>query len=320
MISVVCFPLSVLTIFVFSMYQIFLTKKCEYQNRLLNVLYFHLATFLNIGVVLNVARLAFILLELQDSQNVQIAFSILKFFQTFSGLLLAALIGKYSKSSDVSDGENVFPAIVSLIRNFKMSLYLKLSTKILGKWVVMMVVALSSTICLVSSTYCYLAGDWKKCFKNNFLRVCQSVLVPTFACCLVILSDLTTIKLKKKISELRAESQTAMSREVAVIQMNNFLPSQQGPDCCSTRDHVRSISTSSRLVTNSLLSMSTGFLTLLLNVTVAGIATFLLEPIWSWQLDVLLITSQFVTAAIWIGRGKDLREFTSQTVKRIIKI
>ena len=66
--------------------------------------------------------------------------------------------------------------------------------------------------------------------------------------------------------------------------------------------------------------MSTGFLTLLLSVTVAGIASFLLEPIWSWQLDVLLITNQFVTAAIWIVRGKDLREFTSQTVKRIIKI
>ena len=125
-----------------------------------------------------------------------------------------------------------------------MSLYLKLSTKILGKWVVMMVVALASTICLLSSTYCFVAGDWKKCFKNNFLRLCQTALVPIFACCLVILSDLTTIKLKKKISELSAESQTVMSTELAVIQMNNLCPSQQGPDCCSARDHVRSISTS----------------------------------------------------------------------------
>ena len=80
------------------MYQIFLSKKCEYQNRLLNVLYFHTATFLNIGVALNVARLTLILLELEDGQNFQFAFSILKYFQTFSGLLLAALIGKYSQN------------------------------------------------------------------------------------------------------------------------------------------------------------------------------------------------------------------------------
>ena len=206
------------------MYQIFLTKKCEYQNRLLNILYFHFATFLEIGVVLNLIKLVAILLDLENIRSFQTAFAILKFFQTIAGFLFAALI-----------------AVVSLIRNFKMSLYLKLSTRILGKWIVMMVVMMASSICLVSSTYCYLTRDWMRCFQNNFLRTCQVLLVPTFACCFVIISDLTTTKLKEKISEVRisTESQMVVPEEPAVIQINNFFPAQQGPACCSARDHIR---------------------------------------------------------------------------------
>ena len=207
------------------MYQIFLTKKCEYQNRLLNILYFHCATCLEIGVVLNLIKLVAILdLDLENSQSIQTAFAILKFFQTIAGFLFAALI-----------------AVVSLIRNFKMSLYLKLSTRILGKWIVMMVVMMAFSICLVSSTYCYLTRDWMRCFQSNFLTTCQVLLVPTFACCLVIISDLTTTKLKEKISEVRisTESQMVVPEEPAVIQINNFFPAQQGPACCSARDHIR---------------------------------------------------------------------------------
>ena len=67
--------------------------------------------------------------------------------------------------------------------------------------------------------------------------------------------------------------------------------------------------------------MSTGFVTLLLFLTVAGVTTLLVkEPIWSWQLSVLFICTNFITATVWIIRGKDLKEFTVQIVKRICNI
>ena len=137
---------------------------------------------------------------------------------------------------------------MSVIRNFKMSLYLELSLKLQGKWIALLILLLACTISLGSYTRCYLMGDmWSgKCNGNNVVRTIQILIIPTLACCLLILSDLTTTKLQKKISELRTRAvadQESTGPSVIEVQMNNFFPNQHGggQNCCSARDHVRSV-------------------------------------------------------------------------------
>ena len=62
---------------------------------------------------------------------------------------------------------------MSVIRNFKMGLYLKLSTRLQGKWLAVTVLLLASIISVVSSTYCHHTANGQKCFQQNFLRTCQ---------------------------------------------------------------------------------------------------------------------------------------------------
>ena len=84
---------TVITIFLFSMYQMFLTKKCEYQHRLLNVLYFQVALFLDLGVIMNLVKIVAIFVGIED-ENFLTSFSVLKYFQVTSGFLYGAFIGK----------------------------------------------------------------------------------------------------------------------------------------------------------------------------------------------------------------------------------
>ena len=85
---------STITVFLFSMYQIFLSKKCEYQQRLLNVLYFQVAIFLQLGVILNLAKIV-IVLVLIETEILHFVFSIIKYFQVTSGFLYGLFIGMY---------------------------------------------------------------------------------------------------------------------------------------------------------------------------------------------------------------------------------
>lgn len=83
---------SVITVFLFSIYQIFLSKKCEYQQRLLNVLYFQVSIFLQLGVVLNLVKIV-ILLVWAETEILHDVFSIIKYFQVTCGFLYGLFIG-----------------------------------------------------------------------------------------------------------------------------------------------------------------------------------------------------------------------------------
>ena len=83
---------SLITLFLFSMYQIFLSKKCEYQQRLLNVLYFQVAIFLQLGVILNLVKI-FVLLVWIETEILHDIFSIFKYFQVTCGFLYGLFIG-----------------------------------------------------------------------------------------------------------------------------------------------------------------------------------------------------------------------------------
>ena len=81
-----------ITVFLFSMYQTFLSKKCEYQQRLLNVLYFQVTIFLQLGVVLNLVKIV-ILLVYTETEILHDVFSIIKYFQVTCGFLYGLFIG-----------------------------------------------------------------------------------------------------------------------------------------------------------------------------------------------------------------------------------
>ena len=81
-----------ITVFLFSMYQIFLSKNCEYQQRLLNVLYFQVAIFLELGVILNFVKIV-VLLVLIETEILHDVFSLIKYFQVTSGFLYGLFIG-----------------------------------------------------------------------------------------------------------------------------------------------------------------------------------------------------------------------------------
>ena len=68
---------------------------------------------------------------------------------------------------------NLLTALVSVIRNFKMGLYLRLSTRLQGKWIALVVLLMAFIISVVSSTYCHYTANGQKCFRQNFLRTCQ---------------------------------------------------------------------------------------------------------------------------------------------------
>ena len=150
----------------------------------------------------------------------------------------------------------VFAAIVSVIRNFNMDLYLKLSTMFKGKWVALLIIILAACFCIGSQTFCHIwnVENGKKCFQNFFLRTCQALMLPTMACCLLVFSDLFTTKYKKKIRELRRvnyrccqeksnssqETHSSVSLAVIEVQQNNFFPDQQSGQCgCLAKEHVR---------------------------------------------------------------------------------
>ena len=94
-ISSVATIVSIITVFLFSMYQAFLSKKCEYQQRLLNVLYFQVAIFLQLGVILNLVKMV-VLFIWTENEILQDIFSIIKYFQVTSGFLYGLLIGSNS--------------------------------------------------------------------------------------------------------------------------------------------------------------------------------------------------------------------------------
>ena len=134
----------------------------------------------------------------------------------------------------------LFLAMVSVVSNFKMSLYMELSTKIHGKWIAVLIILLSSAICLGPSTYCYLTGDWWKCFQNSHLRTAQILLGVTLLSCLLIISDITTQKLKRKTQTVISGDPETARTSPAVIQINNFFPCQDGDQNGSSDvDHVR---------------------------------------------------------------------------------
>ena len=85
---------SIITVFLFSMYQVFLSKKCEYQQRLLNVLYFQVAIFLQLGVILNFVKIV-VLLVWKETQILHDIFSVIKYFQVTCGFLYGLFIGRY---------------------------------------------------------------------------------------------------------------------------------------------------------------------------------------------------------------------------------
>ena len=85
---------SIVTVFLFSMYQLFLSKKCEYQQRLLNVLYFQVAIFLQLGVILNLMKIVFFFIWIETEILHQV-FSVIKCFQVTSGFLYGFCIGKF---------------------------------------------------------------------------------------------------------------------------------------------------------------------------------------------------------------------------------
>ena len=134
-------------------------------------------------------------------------------------------------------------------------------------------------------------------------------LVCILFCCLLVFSDLFTRKYKRIISELRTNPGEA---EIAVIevQQNNFFAQQQegGVNCCTGKDHV---------------SLSTGFLTLIMIILLAGTITCLVEdvkeeePVWSWQLSLLGIFIAFIVATIWIVRERELQDFTMETIRSL---
>ena len=83
---------SIITVFLFSMYQIFLSKKCEYHQRLLNVLYFQVAIFLQLGVILNLVKIL-VLLVWVETEFLHFVFSKIKYFQVTSLFLYGVFIG-----------------------------------------------------------------------------------------------------------------------------------------------------------------------------------------------------------------------------------
>ena len=74
------------------MYQIFLSKKCEYHQRLLNVLYFQVAIFLQLGVILNLVKIL-VLLVWVETEFLHFVFSKIKYFQVTSLFLYGVFIG-----------------------------------------------------------------------------------------------------------------------------------------------------------------------------------------------------------------------------------
>ena len=210
----------------------------------------------------------------------------------------------------------MFSAVASAIRNFKMSLYLELSTRLQGRWIALTVLELVSIQELVTYNYCHYAGEGKKCFRNISMRTCQTLIVLSLSCCLLVISDLFTAKYKKQQSPSSGlHSHEAPGRSeagVAVIevQQNNFFAQQQegGVNCCTGKDHV---------------SLSTGFLTLIMIILLAGTITCLVEdvkeeePVWSWQLSLLGIFIAFIVASIWIVRERELRDFTIETIRNL---
>ena len=228
----------------------------------------------------------------------------------------------------------IFAAIVSVIRNFNMDLYLKLSTKFKGKCIALLILTLSSCLTVGSQTYCHI-WNWKnekKCFQFLFLRTCQALMVPTLTCCLLVFSDLFTTKYRKKITELRrigyrcchentntGQENNSVSVAVIELQHNNFFPNP----CCSVKEHVRlQLSFKYYIMSLSLsLSLSTGFITLLMKITAAWIASLVVEePVWSWELSGIFILTSFITASIWVLRERDLRNFTLQAIKKMLTL
>ena len=94
-ISLVTSLVSLLAIFFFSMYQMFLIKKCEYQHRLLNVLYFQFAVLAQIGSFLNLVIIVIFFQFGIESGIYQSVLSILKLFQVTCVLLTATLTGMF---------------------------------------------------------------------------------------------------------------------------------------------------------------------------------------------------------------------------------
>ena len=133
------------------------------------------------------------------------------------------------------------PALVSVVRHFKMSIYMLLSLRIRGSWLAMSIILLSAAICLSSVTYCSLTEHWRKCYLNIFLRTSQIMIAFIFSCCWLIISDLATTALKEKFSRLSGSvvPGVVQSDTVVPIPVNNFFPDQDDQNCCSARDHVR---------------------------------------------------------------------------------
>ena len=65
-------------------------------------------------------------------------------------------------------------------------------------------------------------------------------------------------------------------------------------------------------------SLSTGFITLIMKISVAWTASVLVEePVWSWELSAIFIFTSFLTSFIWVVRENDLRSFTVQNIKKL---
>ena len=287
--------LSVVINFLFTMFHLYMRSKSEYQLRLLNVLYSHLALILQFGTLVNMINILRCLLVF-DSKVFNTGVELTRTVQVVVGFVQSTLLG-----------------LCTILHNFNKVWYLKLSTSFNGDWILPVVLLTSSSLVLTAWS---LTPAWQ---DLSFLT-CKVLILFSLGCYLLVFSDLTTQYLQTKIETLRQTGAgvCVRSRRVAPLtpetvtlgqhqQAGVLQPRQQEGNCLHRQDHI---------------SFSIGFLTILMFISVVYVASMMMEvsQVTEWGVSVVGLVMSTITASLWVLGNDKLREFTGETIRGMFSI